>query len=124
MKVAVEHGNQSRFKDKFAHVLQHAESLAEHLHQLQLSNQRVTHDVLRMKQSTITELRSYKNPKHIAVDVMVATFLLLGTKQVFVRVHCITLFLFTMQHHIVPYALYKVNSKDKYIYRIVISQYH
>ncbi|XP_033750612.1 hillarin-like [Pecten maximus] len=39
-----------------------------------------THDVLAMKQSTISEIHRYQVPKDIIFDVMKATFLLLGEK--------------------------------------------
>ena len=82
LEKAIAHGNQSRFKNKFVDVLQEAQELRDHL--VNLNN--IAHDVLKMNQSTISELRSYKDPKPIVVDIMMATFLILGVKKVFVQV--------------------------------------
>lgn len=82
LEKAIERGNKSRFQDKIADVLQEAEELRQHLSRLN----NIAHDVLEMKQSTISEMRSYKNPQPIIVDIMMATFLMLGEKEVYVQV--------------------------------------
>jgi hypothetical protein len=40
--------------------------------------ERIRHEILELKQSTVAEIRSYQNPPPIVHTVMTATFLLLG----------------------------------------------
>lgn len=73
----------SRFQDKLKDLIQEAEEIRDQLKQIN----NISHEILEMKQSTINELRSYKHPQLIVVDIMMATFLVLGVKPVFVQVN-------------------------------------
>lgn len=74
---AITHGKESRFRDKVAKQITEAEDVRDHLKHLN----KIAHDVLEMKQTTIAELRSYKYPPDVIVDVMRSTFLMLGEKK-------------------------------------------
>ena len=86
---AIEQGHESRFSEKLATTIKDAEEVRDHLRKLN----RFAHDILEMKQSTISELRSYKKPPEVVEDVMVATFVLLGEKRINVQVNS---FLFSL----------------------------
>lgn len=82
LEKAIKRGHQSRFQDKLKDLIEEAEDVRDHLKQIN----NISHEVLEMKQSTINEIRSYNNPQPIIVDIMMATFLVLGEKPVFVQV--------------------------------------
>ncbi|KAL5005340.1 hypothetical protein ScPMuIL_018796 [Solemya velum] len=73
---AISLAQSSRYSDNVTTLLQEAEAVLAHLRQLD----RFAHEVLEMKQTTISEIHSYKKPQPIIFDVMQATFLLLGEK--------------------------------------------
>ncbi|KAK3599342.1 hypothetical protein CHS0354_009835 [Potamilus streckersoni] len=74
---AIQHGHESRFKPKLENLIKEAEDVRDHLRQLN----RFAHEILEMKQTTIAELRSYKNPPEVVKDVMTGTFLMLGERK-------------------------------------------
>ncbi|XP_060594837.1 uncharacterized protein LOC132749158 [Ruditapes philippinarum] len=78
---AIKRGKESRFREKVKKQINEAEDVSEHLRHLN----KIAHDVLEMKQPTISELRSYKYPPKVIFDVMKATFLLLGDKEEYVE---------------------------------------
>lgn len=78
---AIKRGYQSKFKDKLIKQITEAETVRDHLKTLN----RLAHDILEMKQTTIAELRSYKLPAQIIVDIMRSTFLMLGEKAEFIE---------------------------------------
>ena len=82
LEKAIEQGKESRFVEKLATPIKDAEDVRDHL----LKLNRFAHDILEMKQSTISELRSYKKPPEVVEDVMMATFILLGEKRINVQV--------------------------------------
>lgn len=82
LEKAVARGKGSRFRDKLEPLLTEATELRDHLKQLD----NIAHDVLELKQSTISELRSYKTPQKIVVDIMTATYLMLGEKEIYLQV--------------------------------------
>ena len=57
--------------------LTEAERLANRLRRLE----RIRQEILELKQSTISEIRSYQNPPPAVHQVMIATYLLLGYKE-------------------------------------------
>ena len=71
---AIDNGHRSRFKQKLTKPIQEAEGVRDHLKHLNI----IAHDILDMKQETISELRSYKVPQMIICDIMKSTFLMLG----------------------------------------------
>ena len=82
LEKAIEQGKESRFVEKLATPIKDAEDVRDHL----LKLNRFAHNILEMKQSTISELRSYKKPPEVVGDVMMATFILLGEKRINVQV--------------------------------------
>ena len=82
LEKAIELGKESRFSDKLATMIKDAEEVRDHLRKLD----RFAHDILEMKQTTISELRSYKKPPEVVEDVMKATLVLLGEKRINVQV--------------------------------------
>ncbi|XP_052220945.1 hillarin-like isoform X2 [Dreissena polymorpha] len=74
LEIAIKQGHKSRFNDKLSRLIEDAEELRNHIMHLI----KVAHDILEMKQSTISELRSYKSPPNIIFDIMRSTFLMLG----------------------------------------------
>ena len=83
LEKAIVHGKESRFVEKLETSINDAEEVRDHLRKLN----RFAHDILEMKQSTISELRSYKKPPPVVEDVMMATFVLLGEKRIYVQVY-------------------------------------
>ncbi|KAL4227459.1 hypothetical protein ACF0H5_012903 [Mactra antiquata] len=81
LEKAVDRGQKSRFRDKVRKELEEAEQVRDHLKHLNT----ISHDVLEMKQPTISELRSYKIPPAIVEDIMRSTFLILGEKEVWLQ---------------------------------------
>lgn len=77
LEKAITHGKESRFREKVAKQITEAEDVRDHLKHLN----KIAHDVLEMKQTTIAELRSYNYPSEVIVDVMRSTFLMLGEKK-------------------------------------------
>lgn len=76
LEKAIALAQSSRYIDNVAQLRQEAETVLGHLRQLD----RFAHEVLEMKQPTISEIHSYKKPQPLIFDVMQATFLLLGEK--------------------------------------------
>ncbi|KAH3793457.1 hillarin-like [Dreissena polymorpha] len=74
LEIAIKQGHNSRFKEKLSRLIEDAEELRNHLVHLN----KIAHDILEMKQSTISELRSYKSPPNIIFDIMQSAFLMLG----------------------------------------------
>ncbi|KAH3793407.1 hillarin-like [Dreissena polymorpha] len=74
LEIAIKQGHKSRFNDKLARLIEDAEELRNHI----INLIKIAHDILEMKQSTISELRSYKSPPNIIFDIMRSTFLMLG----------------------------------------------
>ncbi|XP_076805603.1 uncharacterized protein LOC143449335 isoform X1 [Clavelina lepadiformis] len=66
-----------RSKDELADEVANANELLLRLQRLE----RLRSEVLELKQSTIAELRSYQNPIPVIRQVMIATYLLLGTSE-------------------------------------------
>jgi len=64
----------SRYEPDLRDLIKEAEEVRDHLVKLD----RFAHDILAMKQPTVSELHSYKIPQPPIEDVMVATYLLLG----------------------------------------------
>ncbi|XP_052788215.1 lim and transglutaminase domain protein ltd-1-like [Mya arenaria] len=77
LEKAIARGEKSRFRDKLTKQLDEAKDIREHL----LHLNKIAHDILEMKQPTISELRSYKIPQPIIQDIMRATFLMLGERR-------------------------------------------
>ncbi|KAL4227458.1 hypothetical protein ACF0H5_012902 [Mactra antiquata] len=77
---AIHQGYESRFREKVANQITEAEEVRDHLKYLD----RIAHDILEMKQPTISEIKSYKYPPRIVEDIMRSTFLMLGVRPVWI----------------------------------------
>ena len=76
LEKAISHGKESKFVNKLQNEIHEAEDIRDHLQHLN----RISHDVLEMKQTTISEICSYKKPPKVVYAVMRVTFLMLGEK--------------------------------------------
>lgn len=77
LETAIDNAKSSEFSSNLQNHITEAEQLLAELRKLK----RFAHEVLQMKQSTISEIHSYKNPRPLAYDVMKATYFLLGEKE-------------------------------------------
>lgn len=78
----VNEANNSPHKAALKPRIKAAEDLLE---ELKIFN-RLGHEILTMKQSTVSEMRSYSHPPVVVHHVMLATFLLLGEKIEYIEV--------------------------------------
>ena len=69
-------------KRQMSHMAAQAEAMRSRLRRLK----RLRHAVLEMDQKTISEMRSYPKPPQAVHGVMAATFLLLGNKEIQLKV--------------------------------------
>ncbi|XP_060082726.1 hillarin-like [Ylistrum balloti] len=76
LEAAIDKASSSGHRNALQVKIAEATEILEKLRKLK----RYTHDVLAMKQSTISEIHRYQVPKDIIFDVMKATFLMLGEK--------------------------------------------
>lgn len=83
LETAIDNAKSSEFSSNLQNHITEAEQLLAELRKLK----RFAHEVLQMKQSTISEIHSYKNPRPLAYDVMKATYFLLGEKEDHLQVH-------------------------------------
>ena len=97
LEKAIEHGQKSRFSNKVQTEIRDAEELRDHLRLLN----RIAHDVLEMKQTTIAELYSYKAPQPIIFDVMHTTFIMLGENPSHIEVNIIVVISQPSKHALV-----------------------
>ncbi|XP_021346178.1 hillarin-like [Mizuhopecten yessoensis] len=74
LDTAIDKAEKSEFKSQLAPKIGEADQVRQELIKLN----RFAHDILAMRQPTVSELHSYKIPKPPVKDVMVATFTLLG----------------------------------------------
>lgn len=77
LETALDNAKSSEFSSNLQHQITEAEQLLTELRKLK----RFAHEVLQMKQSTISEIHTYKHPRPLAYDVMKATYLLLGESE-------------------------------------------
>ncbi|XP_069137425.1 lim and transglutaminase domain protein ltd-1-like isoform X2 [Argopecten irradians] len=77
LDTAIEKAENSEFKTKLEPSIKEADEVRQELIKLN----RFAHDILAMKQPTVSELHSYKIPQPPIMDVMVATFTLLGERK-------------------------------------------
>jgi len=76
LEKAIERGEKSRFRTKLESLLEKAREVRDHLVQLN----RISHDILEMKQTTISEIHSYKVPQPIVYDIMRSVYVMLGER--------------------------------------------
>lgn len=74
---AIKHARGSEYENDLIPDIEKAEHLLEHLRRLK----GFSHDILELKQPTVSEIRSYNHAQPITYHVMKATCLLLGDKQ-------------------------------------------
>lgn len=77
LETAIDNAKSSEFSSNLQNHITEAEQLLAELRKLK----RFAHEVLQMKQSTISEIHTYKHPRPLAYDVMKATYLLLGERE-------------------------------------------
>ncbi|ESP05579.1 hypothetical protein LOTGIDRAFT_228104 [Lottia gigantea] len=74
LEKSIQDAKNSKFADKLTNQIQVAEKLQRHLQELK----NCAHDICKMEQTTISELRSYHHPPPCVHDVMAATYMLMG----------------------------------------------
>lgn len=81
---ALHRANNSRYAPDIWDRIDEAKSVRFHLTKLD----RFAHEILALQQSTVSELQSYTNPAQTCiVDVMKATYILLGVPDKYLQVH-------------------------------------
>ena len=96
LEKAVASAEESEYKDKLQHKIEQAKDLMEHLKLLK----GFAHGILELKQTTISEVHHYKEPKPpIMQDVMKATYLLMGETDEAVKVRALVDFLFILIYY-------------------------
>ncbi|XP_052101137.1 uncharacterized protein LOC127735083 isoform X1 [Mytilus californianus] len=74
---AIANVQSSQYRSELMHYLENAKALKQHLTELN----RFSHDILKMQQETISELRSYINPPAGVKEVMKSTYLIIGYEE-------------------------------------------
>ncbi|XP_061168879.1 uncharacterized protein LOC133178144 [Saccostrea echinata] len=74
LEEAIENAKSSEYESDLENLIEEAEDLLSQLQKLKV----FAHDILQMKQTTVSEIQTYKHPKPLAYDVMKATYILLG----------------------------------------------
>lgn len=74
---AIETVKKHGFEVELSKELLEANQLLTRLRRLE----RIRHEILQLKQSTVAEIRSYQSPPQVVHTVMTSTFLLLGHKE-------------------------------------------
>lgn len=82
MEIALDNAKSSEFSSNLQNQITEAEQLLAELKKIK----RFAHEVLQMKQPTISEIHTYKHPRPLAYDVMKATYILLGEREVHLEV--------------------------------------
>ncbi|XP_061168878.1 lim and transglutaminase domain protein ltd-1-like [Saccostrea echinata] len=77
LKEAIENAKSSEYEANLKSLIEEAEDLLGQLQRLK----GFAHDILKMQQTTISEIHNYKRPKPMAYDVMKATYVLLGEEE-------------------------------------------
>ena len=77
LETALENAKSSEFSSNLQHQITEGEQLLAELKKLK----RFAHEVLQMKQATISEIHTYKHPRPLAYDIMKATYILLGENE-------------------------------------------
>ncbi|XP_062597788.1 uncharacterized protein LOC134259203 [Saccostrea cucullata] len=77
LETALDNAKSSEFSSNLQNQIKEGEQLLAELRKIK----RFAHEVLQMKQSTISEIHTYKHPKPLAYDIMKATYVLLGEKE-------------------------------------------
>ncbi|XP_062597779.1 lim and transglutaminase domain protein ltd-1-like, partial [Saccostrea cucullata] len=74
LEEAIENAKSSEYASDLENLIEEADDLLSQLQKLKI----FSHEILQMKQTTISEIQTYKHPKSLAYDVMKATYILLG----------------------------------------------